>query len=240
MKYPFSSRMITPGLLLAAVFVSHPRTHAQVAPAASVQPAGQVASSIQPSPAAAASPVGTPSAEPIHIGITAPHSTITDASAQMIGEQVRVLLARYLASPDVDAVLLFSALPEMVSAEAKQHHCTFIVDSTITQKKGSGLNKMMLLQGASMMMPMASIAGSMGGMIAGTAAGAAASTASSMGGFMHANNTWTLDYKLLPVGAGTPVLTQSETAKAKKEGDDVLTPMVEHAALAISTQARKK
>lgn len=210
---------------------------------AMAQTANLIAATPTANPPAAAVAAPAAATEPIHIGILAPHTSLTDPSVQAIGEQVRVLLARSLSSPEMDTVLLFSATPEQVAVEAKQHHCAFVVDSTITQKKGSGLNKMMLLQGASMVMPMASIAGiagSMTGIIAGTAAGAAANTASSMGVFMHSNTTWTFDYKLLPAGEVQPVLTQSESAKAKKEGEDVLTPMVQHAALTISTQARKK
>jgi hypothetical protein len=56
---------------------------------------------------------------------------------------------------------------------------------------------------------------------------------------IKAKDEITLEYKLEAVGGAQPALSKTEKAKAKSDGEDVLTPLIERAAEAIVAAAMK-
>ena len=50
----------------------------------------------------------------------------------------------------------------------------------------------------------------------------------------------TLDYRLEVADRSVPLLTRSEKSKAKSDGEDLLTPLVERAAGAIANTVTQK
>ena len=50
----------------------------------------------------------------------------------------------------------------------------------------------------------------------------------------------TVEYQLYPTGQGQPKLQNSLKAKAKSDGEDVLTPLIQQAANTILTEVTKK
>jgi hypothetical protein len=151
------------------------------------------------------------------------------------GEPVRSLISQYLGGPKLEIILLSALLPQQLDAEAKEKQCDYIVYSSITQKKGGG--SLGFLKGASSMAGMIPMVGGMAG-AAGAIAGAAASTAASgaaasMASNVKAKSDVTFEYQLLEPGNATPVIANKSTAKAKTDGEDVITPLIEAAATSI-------
>lgn len=170
-----------------------------------------------------------------HVGIALPKADLGPGSqGQNTGESLRLLESRYLKGPQIEVVMLTSLLESQVEAEAKEKECDYIVFSAMTQKKGGGMG---FLKGASALMsviPVAGAARGAAGAIAATAtASAAASAASSMSTQVKAKSDVTFEYHMFAVGNTTPVLENKVTAKAKADGEDVITPLVEAAATSI-------
>jgi hypothetical protein len=57
---------------------------------------------------------------------------------------------------------------------------------------------------------------------------------------VHAKDEMMLEYRLEAADRSAPMLTKSEKSKAKSDGEDLLTPMVEHAANAIANAVTQK
>lgn len=171
----------------------------------------------------------------IHIGIALPKADLGQGfQGQSAGEPVRLLMSQYLGGPAIEVVTLAALLPQQIEAEAKEKGCDYIVYSSMiqTQKK----NGMGFLKGASSMMgmiPMVGAAAGAAGAIAATAAASAASGAATMACQVKAKSDVTFEYHMFVPGNATPVLENKATAKAKTDGEDVITPLVEAAAASI-------
>jgi hypothetical protein len=201
------------------------------------------------SPSASPQPASAPATTAkkpgvMRIGVVSPGvqfgqvATPADASQSMYN-----LFAKYLAGPNLEVVPLVSALPIQADAEAVQKECAFVLYSTITaqQKSGSGFGG--FLKGASQMASVAPMIGGAhgaGGAIAGAAAGTVLSGAGGMASSVKAKSEVTLDYKLFAAGNTTPRLADAPKAKAKTDGEDVITPLVVQASTAILADVTKK
>jgi hypothetical protein len=130
-----------------------------------------------------------------------------------------------------------------VDAEARQKECDYILYSSVTVKHGQsgGFGKFMKMAGpAASMVPMMGAAGGMAGAVAASAAGTAMSTAASLSSEIKNKDEVTLDYQLMPVGQTTPKVANKLLAKAKSDGEDVLTPLIEQTATTVLTEVSKK
>lgn len=146
---------------------------------------------------------------------------------------VRDSLIDSLKAENVEAIRLATDTPE---AEAKQKECDYIFYANVTQKRGGGgmFGKMVAMTAISM-------AGAMvpgvGAMIASTVASQV--MAQQMGKAAKAKDEFTLDYKLTDLNAA--VLSQAVTkAKAKTDGEDVLTTQIKQASTAVLGEIAKK
>jgi hypothetical protein len=203
----------------------------QAQAAATVRPASAVVPDSAPAPSAADSqkPKAT------RIGVALPKADLGQGfQGQSAGESLRLLISQYLNSPRIEVVPITALLESQIEAEAKEKTCDYVIYSSMIQKKGGGMG---FLKGASSMMsmiPMAGAATGAAGAIAATAAAsAAASGAASMAGQVKAKNDVTFEYHMFAPGNATPVLENKTTAKAKTDGEDVITPLVESAATSI-------
>lgn len=148
---------------------------------------------------------------------------------------VRNTLQVALAEENVETVFLESALPEK---EAKLKKCDYVFFSKITRKKGGGgfggMGALGGLAGMAGMIPGVGIAGA----IAGSAASTAISVASMSGGFKSKDEV-SYEYRLNAVD-GTALIPVTVTKqKAKKNGDDVLTPQISAASTAVLEKIKK-
>ncbi len=85
-----------------------------------------------------------------------------------------------------------------------------------------------------------SIAADRGGMMVGSAAGAAMSGTAGLTSGVKAKSEVSFEYKLMAPGSDTPVLTNSAKAKAKEDGEDIITPLIAQADTAILAELSKK
>ncbi|HZR66544.1 MAG TPA: hypothetical protein VFA85_15475 [Terriglobales bacterium] len=164
---------------------------------------------------------------------------------------IRNAMIFMMAGPAVEIAALDSRIPIQLQAEAQQKQCDYVLMSGVTVKhSSSGFGKFMKAGSmASNMTPVGMMAHSMTAMAASQAAAqAAAMTAqqqavsqlSQFNGQIKSKDDVTVDYQLYPTGQPQPKLQNSLKGKAKADGEDVLTPLIQQAATNILTEVTKK
>ena len=167
-----------------------------------------------------------------------------------VSEPVRTALGTFMAGPAVQLVRLEARIPVQIDAEAAQKGCAYVLRSSLSQKKGGGsfLKKMAPLAGALPML--GGVSGSMGSMMAAQAVSSAASQAAAqsmqeeamaaMTGAQQSNvksgDTITVEYALTAVGNATPLEQGKLQQKAKQDGEDLISPLLEQVATAVVTK----
>ena len=158
------------------------------------------------------------------------------------GEAIRNSIVNFLSGPAIEVTPLTSRLPAQIEAEAKQKECDFILYSTVTQKQGGGGFGSFMRKAA----PVAAVAGvaatpsSTAGVVAESVATTAVYTTADVASSVKAKDEITFEYKLFPTGSATPRLANTAKAKAKTDGEDVLSPLIEQAAGVVLTEVTKK
>jgi hypothetical protein len=147
------------------------------------------------------------------------------------------MMIQYLNGPGLEIVPMTAMLPTQIDAESKEKTCDYILYSSVTQKKSGGMSFLKVATMASSLTPIGAMAGATRAATAaaGTAAVAQAATVSSV---VKAKTEYTLTYKLMAAGNPSPVLSSAATAKAKSDGEDVMTPLIQQAAMAILGQVQ--
>ncbi len=176
------------------------------------------------------------------IGIVMPKAQMSAGDAAQVAEVLRNTFASYLNSPNVELVALSARLPSQALEEAKQSQCDYVLHASLMQKKGGG--------GGMFGKALGNIASSaVGHLPGGNTAGEAAArsvaitgvyTAASISGSIKAKDELTLEYKLEATDGAKPGVANTAKAKAKSDGEDVFTPLVEKAAQAIMDAVMKK
>ena len=168
----------------------------------------------------------------------APAAVETSASSDAAVNAVREAYTAYLTGPTLQAQALQARLASQVRLEARQAGCPFLLLTTVKheKKRGSGLLGRVAAGAAQQGAWEAGTAsGSTAGRIAGQAAyGAAAGVAASnYAATFHAKDELTLSYRLESPD-GKALAEGKEKRKAKADGEDMLTPLVEKAAEAVA------
>ena len=156
---------------------------------------------------------------------------------------VRETFTSFLTGPSLAVTPLQARLVSQVREEAKLAGCTFLLLPTIkhVRKTGGGglLGKVVaggVQQGA---WSAAGSAGSTVGRIAaGAAAGAAANAATDYATSSRVKDELTLKYRL-ESAPGKVLIDESDKRKAKSDGEDLLTPLVQAAAESVAQAAAK-
>lgn len=160
-----------------------------------------------------------------------------------VSEPVRTTLGQYMAGPNIQLVRLDARIPIQINAEAVEKNCSYILQTSVVQKKkgGSLFKKLAPLAGALPML--GGMGGNMNGMIASQVAssaitaGAQQDYAAAMTGAQESNvkagDTVTVEYTLARIGATAPPKPVALQAKAKQDGEDVIGPMLEQVATAV-------
>jgi hypothetical protein len=212
----------------------------------------------------AAAPVPTPQAlgskapGKIRVGIAPAQAQLGQGSNAQgdFGTPIRNSIVLLMSGPAVEIVGLDSRLPIQVQAEAQQKQCDYILFSSVTVKHsgGGGFGKFMKSAGPMAgMIPMAGgMGGSMGGAMAGQMAGMAASVAaqsaqeqamnqlSGFNGQIKSKDDVTVEYHLFPAGQDKARVENVLKGKAKVDGEDVLTPLIQEAANTVLIEVTKK
>lgn len=156
-----------------------------------------------------------------------------------------------MSGPAVEIAGLDSHIAMQLQAEAQQKQCDYILFSSVAVKHTSGgFGKFAKYGGmAASMTPMGAMAHGMGGAVAAQTAGMAASqmaqqqAISQLSGFngqIKSKDDVSVQYQLVATGQTTAVAQNSLQAKAKSDGEDVLTPLLTQTATAVLTKVSQK
>jgi hypothetical protein len=216
------------------------------------------ASSMQGSAAPVPLPqaLGPKAAGKIRIGIAPADAQLgqgNNAQADY-GSSIRNAIVYMMNGPAVEIAALDARLPMQVQAEAQQKQCDYILFSSVTVKHGGGGFGKFMKAGsmAANITPAGMMAHSMSSVMAAQAASAAMQTAAQssqqqalnqLAGFngqIKSKDDVSVDYHLFPTGQEKPRLENSMKGKAKSDGEDVLTPLIQQAANNILVDVTKK
>ena len=167
------------------------------------------------------------------IAIVAPSVRGFEGNSADVAALVRDLFASYLTGPSIQIVPLQARLASQAMEEARQQNCGHVLTATLQGKRGGGtLGKVI-------------------GQAAGTAAwyipgggtvksavtrGVAVSTAQAVATFAsntRAKDEMRLEYRVSSPAGAVEVGPKTEKLKAKVDGEDLLTPLVEKASESI-------
>ena len=216
---------------------------AATASAYNPQPGSSSASSTTTSTTASVADSSTPKKPGlIRIGIMLPKVQLTSGDTASAAETLRRTFAGYLTGPAIEVVALSARLPAQALEEARQSHCDYILSASMNVKKGGG--------GSMFGRAIGNVAGAAAGHIPGggsATTGAARSvaitgvyTTAVIASTIKAKDELSLEYKLDSVETSKTVITNNAKAKAKSDGEDILTPIVETSAQAIVSTVAKK
>jgi hypothetical protein len=163
----------------------------------------------------------------------------TTAAAEGINPEelsgaIQNTLSQYLKTPEVEVVTIDAKLAAAVDAEAKEKECDFVIYASAAHKKGGGGGMFGKVLGNMAGSTVSRIGyGNTAQAIARDAAATALYTAASLSASVKAKDEITLEIKVQAVEGGNAVLTRQYKQKAKSDGEDIVTPVVEQAAQAI-------
>jgi hypothetical protein len=163
-------------------------------------------------------------------------------NAAQLASAIGNSLAEYLKAPNIELVQIEARLASQIDAEAKQKECDFVVYTNVAHKKGGGggFGGMFGKAAGGMLGNVIPMAGGTGAAIAANVATTAVYTAASMSANVKSKDEITLDIKVNAPGNATPAFARQFKAKAKSDGEDIISPLIEQAAQAIMDTATKK
>ena len=178
--------------------------------------------------------VGTKQPGVVRIGIMTKTGAVGEGiAAADLAAAINNTLGEYLKGTKVELVPIEAKLTSLVDNEAKQKECDFILLANVSHKKGGGGFGGMFGKAAGGML------GNViptGGATAGQVASTVVTTAATMSSNVKSKDEITLEINLKQPG-GASVLSQKFAAKAKSDGDDIISKVVEQAAQAIVNKA---
>lgn len=195
-----------------------------------------------------------PAADKLLVGVALPRAQLgqgNGASAD-VAEPVRQALLAYLKGPVIDVVPLEARIPVQIDAEAREKNCNFVLYTDVTQsRKGGGLGMLKKLAPLAAAVPMLGAGANMGTQMAAQAAAqtmmqaemqsaqedAMANAMAAINGAqknnVKAGDSLTLEYRLVQPGADSSLKSDKFVGKAKANGDDVLSPLIESVATVV-------
>jgi hypothetical protein len=172
----------------------------------------------------------------VRIGIVKPKVLVGTNDASQSGDSMRNILAEYLQGPTIEVALLSARLPSQYGVEARQAECDYILTTSLTHRRGSqggGLGSTLgRLVGTSSYIPGMDYAKS--AVVTGVL-----STAADFAASVKAKDEMVLQYQLNAIDSTKPLLDKDAKRRAKADGEDLLTPLVESAADAVGTAIAK-
>ncbi|MGC2238932.1 MAG: hypothetical protein WA584_22445 [Pyrinomonadaceae bacterium] len=177
--------------------------------------------------------VGAKKAGVIRIGMAAVKTgSVGDGvNAAELGAAIKNTLTEYLKSPKIEIVELQAKLPSAIDAEAGEKECDYVVYASVSHKKGGG--------GFGMFSKIAPVIGGIvpstgaTSTVAGSVATQSVYTAASVSGNIKSKDEISIEAKVNAPGNSTAVVSKQVKAKAKSDGEDIISPLVEQIAQAI-------
>ncbi|HEX9961780.1 MAG TPA: hypothetical protein VGB00_12650 [Pyrinomonadaceae bacterium] len=154
-------------------------------------------------------------------------------NATELAGAIQNTLGEYLKGTKIELVQLEAKLAAAVESEAEQKECDYVLYAQVSHKKGGGGFGMFskIAPAIGNIVPVAGI-GSRTGQIAGQVANTTIYTAANAAGNVKSKDELTLEIKLNSNGGAAALAKQYKT-KAKSDGEDIISPLVEQAATAI-------
>ena len=208
-------------------------------------------------PVAAPQVLGPKAPGKIRIGVAPPDAQLGqgNAAGADYSTPIRNVEVALMSGPAVEIAALDSHVPMQLQAEAQQKQCDYIMYSGVIVKhsSGGGFGKFMKIgQTAASFNPAVMMTKSVGSIAAAQGAAAASQMAaqqmqqqaiSQLAGFngqIKSKDDVTVQYQLVATGQNAPVLQNTLQGKAKSDGEDVLTPLLQQEANAVLTQVSHK
>ena len=221
---------------------------------------GMMGQGMQPAAGAAvAAPqvLGPKAPGKIRIGVAPPDAQLGQGSnaGADYSTPIRNVEVALMNGPAIEIAALESHVPLQLQAEAQQKQCDFILLSGVIVKHstGGGFGKFMKIGSvAANFTPIGMMTKGVGSVVAAQAGMAASQMAaqqmqqqaiSQLAGFngqIKSKDDVTVQYQLVATGQGAPVLQNTLQGKAKSDGEDVLTPLLQQTANAVLTQVSQK
>ncbi len=216
-----------------------------------MQPAGSA-------PVAAPQVLGPKAPGKIRIGVAPPDAQLGQGNnaGSDFSTPIRNVEVALMSGPAVEIAALESHVPMQLQAEAQQKQCDYIMYSGVIVKHTSsgGFGKFMKIgQTAASFNPAIMMTKSVGSIVAAQGAAAAAQqmaaqqmqqqAMSQLAGFngqIKSKDDVTVQYQLVATNQNTPLLQNTLQGKAKSDGEDVLTPLLQQTANAVLTQVSHK
>ena len=195
-----------------------------------------VRSAAQPAPASSTTQLGPKKPGVIRVGLARVKTgAVGDAiDPNDLAAAVRNSLSESLQAPNVEVVNLDAESPSALDAELKQKDCDFVVYSTVTHKKGGGGfgGFGSVINSAIAHTPIGST-GSTAGNVAVAVARDAAISANNVATNIKSKDEMSLDLKVQKP-SGNVVLSKQFKAKAKSDGDNVISQVTASGASAVT------
>jgi hypothetical protein len=175
-------------------------------------------------------------AEPVCVAIVLPSVQGVEGNASDLGLALRELFTSYLTGPSIQPVSLDARLPSQAFEEARQKQCGFVLTATLTlARRGGGMLGKALGQAAGAAAWHIPTGSSVGSAAARGAAAGGAQAAAAIAAGTKARDEMRLEYALSSLDDTAKAPRKEDKAKARVDGEDLLTPLVERAATAIAT-----
>jgi hypothetical protein len=261
-KFPSVASLMHPAAQLASMQnASAMGVQMMAARPGGLGPAGAyMAPGMQPGGAPVAAPqvLGPKAPGKIRIGVAPPDAQLGQGSnaGADYSTPIRNVEVALMSGPAVEIAALESHVPMQLQAEAQQKQCDFIMYSGVIVKHTSGgsFGRFMKIgQTAASFNPAMMMTKSVGSIVAAQGAAAAAQqmaaqqmqqqAISQLAGFngqIKSKDDVTVQYQLVATGQGTPLLQNTLQGKAKSDGEDVLTPLLQQTANAVLIQVSHK
>jgi len=177
------------------------------------------------------------------VALVLPSATGVDGDATAFASSLRDLFASYLTGPSLRAVNLEARLASQAIEEARTKECGYVLVTKMTKKhdSGNGLGRALgQAAGSAAYYGVPYYGGSAAAAAARGAVVAGAHAISTLSSTTRAKDELTLEFRLGTVETVLRASPKTEKAKAKRDGEDLLTPLVEKAAEAIASTIVRK
>ena len=200
--------------------------------------AGSIAPASAQDPAAPAAAASSQAC----VAIVMPSATGVDGDATAFSTSLRDLFASYLTGPSLRAISLEARLSSQAIEEARQKQCAYVLLTTIARKRdgGSGWGRALGQAAGSAAYYGIPYGGGAAAAAARGAAVAGAHAVSTMASTTRAKDEVTLEYRIGTADAVLRTAPKTEKAKARSDGEDLLTPLVEKAAGSVAAVVTRK
>lgn len=171
------------------------------------------------------------------VALTVPSVQGVDGNASSFAVAVRDMFAMYLKGPSIRTESLESRLASQAVLEAREKSCGQMLLVTIERKRSSGKAGRIIGQAAGIAVTRAPLGGGVTGAVASGATWAGGETIYRFASEIRASDELELSYRLGSPDTVERAKPVTAKAKAKSDGEDLLTPLVEKAANGIVTAA---